>query len=231
MSAIIKSREVEAIAARVRPLGAAPAPAARPPVEAPSPEVMALRQELEAARRLVEKSQQEIDRLKEDVRRAYRDGEASGHAAGLKEAGDREDERLKRLRVGLEQALGLLGKELASLERLAPLLAREALGKILADPTEPADLVAGIIRRQLKQLAERCVLGVEVSSQDFSAEAASAVLASIGRADLQLSVTDALKSGQCRVKLRLGEVEVGVGQQWSVLGELLQAQSEPGRPA
>lgn len=231
MSVIIKSHDVEAIASKVRPLGAAPELAPPPLEPEPPAELLVARRELEAALGVADRQKEEIGRLKKEVRTAYSEGEAAGRAAGLKDANRREEERIELLRSGVKQALETLRQEFASLERLSSLLAREALGKILADPADAAELVVRIIRRQLEELSDQSTLQVNVSSRDFDQEGATSAQQALARPGLELRCTDALVSGQCRIKLKLGEVDVGLDQQWQALSALLQVQSEPRRPA
>jgi type III secretion protein L len=146
----------------------------------------------------------------------------AGLAAGRAEAVSRADDALARLEQGLAAGLAQLVADEAALETLAARIARAALAKILDAPAEPARLVEAAIRRQLSSLATEMLVRIEVAAADFPEPQRLAHLAkSVGRGRVQLVANPALASGDCRLKLKLGEVEIGLPQQWRRLADVL----------
>ncbi|MFI4973096.1 MAG: hypothetical protein ACHP84_00995 [Caulobacterales bacterium] len=226
---LIKAHEVASISSKVRPL----ASPRRPPTLAAQDQVVpvelaALRREVESLSGRLSERTSEIERLRQDVSRAYREGEAEGRKAGLRELDKRRAEQLERLDAGIERAIDRFAQELASLERLAALVALEGLEKILGDPARYAELLAQVIRRQVDDLDANRILRIEVSSEDFDDPAQVHALATnIGRRGLDVQTTDDLGSGDCRIKLALGSLEVGIAHQWSRLKPSLAALAAP----
>ena len=147
---------------------------------------------------------------------------AEGRAAGLAEAVERADQAVERLEQGLAAAVAQLGADEASLQRLSIAIARTALERILHQPTEAAALVEAAIRRQLDALESELVVRVEVSAADFTDPERLARLAqAVGRGRIQVLASRALASGECRVRLKLGEIDIGLPQQWRRLSAVL----------
>ena len=224
MSAIIiKSGDAQAIAAKVRSLAQAASPPPRPTAEITPPEILSLRREVETLFRQAQQQSDEIERLKADVDKAYAMGEAAGRTAEFSEATSREDERLTLARDAVALALTRFDEVLAELARISPLLALEGLQKIIGDPANYPELIGRTIDLHLERLGARSVVCVEVSTADFPDGAAPTAA---GRLDFR--TIDDLGPGQCRIKLRLGELDVGIDQQWGKLSALLCEMSEPG---
>jgi flagellar biosynthesis/type III secretory pathway protein FliH len=233
MTSIIKAQDATAISAKVRPLPSTAVSVAplRPEPVVP-PEVLSLRREVEALTSQLASHHAEVERLKTDVGRAFREGEGEGRKAGLREAQDSQSAALARLERGIDGALGEFGQALSSLDRLAALLAREGLVKVLGEPGHYAEMVGRIVRRQLDLLDAQSLVRVEVSKVDFpDQERLAELAASLGRSPLELRTSDEIEAGGCRIKLTLGALEVGVDQQWSSLSAVLQDLAEPGARA
>ncbi len=222
---IIKSGDAQAIAAKVRSLDQAASPPARPTAEITPPEILSLRRDVETLSRQAQQQSDEIERLKADVDEAYAKGEAAGRKAGLLEATSREDERLSLARDSAALALAHFDEVLAELARISPLLALEGLQRVIGDPANYPELIRRTIDLQLERLGARSVVCIEVSPADFP-DGASPTGSAASRIDYR--TIDDLGPGQCRIKLRLGEVDVGIDQQWGKLSALLCEMSEPG---
>lgn len=221
MNAVIKSADVAA--ANVLPLNLAQRPPARPPELASAPvELAVLRHEVEALNRSLTEREADLDRLRGDVRRAYREGETEGRKAGLQAAETQRTDELKALQAGVAQACDDFDVSLRSLERLAVVVARESLAQVLADPEAQSGLAAQVIRRQIAQIEGESIVRVEVSAETFADDQQLRDLAqALGRPSLEILALNELGVGQCRIKLALGAIEVGVGQQWGRLSDLL----------
>jgi flagellar biosynthesis/type III secretory pathway protein FliH len=228
MSAVIKSGDA-AIAAKVRPIDHSAIQKPRGPAQVVPPETLALRRDIETLTRQLQQQTEEIDRLKAGVAQAFQDGEARGKAAGRQEATDQEEKRTSRLREGVALACARFDDSLASLERLSSLLALEGLQKLIGDPAHHRDLLIRTIRLNLDRLEANALVRVEVSLADFPGPLEAAGKA-IGRGKLELRAVEELSAGQCRIRLRLGELDVGVAEQWAGLKGLLESLAEPEPP-
>jgi type III secretion protein L len=215
----------------VRTLGAPHAPAGPPEIAEPlvDPELAALRLEAAALAQQLHQREGEIDQLKRDVDAAFIDGEAEGRAAGLAEADDGAAKRLAALEAGVGQASTLFSEQMAGLEQLAILLAHEGLAKILDDRSAYCDLLSGVIRTQLDRLEAEAVVCVQVARADFpDADRLAALTAQVARPGLDINASEDLAAGDCRIRLRLGALEIGVARQWSRLGAALRALIDTG---
>ena len=191
------------------------------------PELLELREEQAYLRRLLEQQSADIEDLRKQADEAFHKGEAQGRDAGRREAEDQGAKSLVLLESGIERALVTLVDALSGLERLAPLLARQALASVFGESDHRAELVGAIVHQQMKAVEARGILHIEVSATDFSDEAALTALAdSLGSYDTKVYAYSALKSGDCRIKLRLGTLEVGLDQQWGRLQSMLEKLSE-----
>jgi flagellar biosynthesis/type III secretory pathway protein FliH len=166
--------------------------------------------------------------LRSDVDLALERGKTEGHAAGLKAAEDRQAERLAILESGVRQARARLDENLASLERLAAALAGECLDTVLGDRKYRAQTVRKILAAQSAKIEKSALLAVELSSSDFpDAEALAVIERDIAPSQAALSARAEIPSGGCRMVLRLGQMDVGLDQQWGSLRDLLAEIASP----
>jgi flagellar biosynthesis/type III secretory pathway protein FliH len=169
-----------------------------------------------------------IDVLRKDVERAFEEGTAKGHAAGLADAEDKQNDRLGRLEASARKAQEGVAAGLVSLERLAALLARECVDKVLGNAQDRADLIGYIIAVQLAKIDKSMLLAVEVSREDFADDEALAALAQrLAPLTVVIEANGEMASGACAMRLRLGRLSVGIDQQWGALKELLTQMAEP----
>lgn len=198
------------------------------PAPLPDPEVVALREEQAQLRHQLETARTDLADLRRQAGDAFGKGEAEGRAAGRHEAEDTSAKALALLEGGVGRAVAEVARALESLERLAPELARQALAGVLGETDDRAGLVAAIVRRQLKTLETQAILHISVSTADFGdGTALSDLSRSLGANQVDLRVDGALKSGDCRIRLRLGTLDVGLDQQWGRLSALLDEMSRP----
>lgn len=226
MTGLIKSRDA---GDRVRPVDVARPTAPPLPAQVVDVETVALRREIESLTKALRDRETEIDFLRGDLDRAFKAGEADGRASGLQEGAERGAAALKVLELGVDRALRAVSHDLSALERLAVQLALEGLSKVFGDASERAALVAEIIRKQVAELEAASIVRIDVAREDFADQAALRALAvSLGHPGLVLDATGELSSGDCRIKLILGGLEVGVDQQWSRLEAALEELAHPG---
>lgn len=211
MSAVLKSGS-SALRAKVRPLMTMPAAIA--PI-APDPELVELRATLAAAETALAARDEAIAGHPGQIETAFTEGEAKGRAA----VEDAQAERLATLQLAADRALDLYGQEMASLERLAALLARACLDRMLLGSEDRARIVAELLRARLAEFEAGAAIRIQVSAEDFDSPEA---LAGIAAAPCEVVASPTLKSGDCSIKLRLGGLEVGIGQQWGTLRAALE---------
>ncbi|MEI9997603.1 MAG: hypothetical protein WDM91_23615 [Rhizomicrobium sp.] len=227
MSGVIKSHSVTELAA-VRPFAGQMPPA--PVVVLPrlDEERERLRRAVAALEGELRRRDVEIEVLRTDVEQAFEDGKAKGREAGLAEARDRQEERLAALEAAARKAQGEVSSGLASLERLAPLLARDCVDKILGEASGYAELIGPIVVRQLADIDRAMLLRIEVSHRDFPDAAA---LSALGHRLAPLAVdivADAqMAPGGCVMVLKLGRMHVGIDQQWTALRDVLGEMAAP----
>lgn len=218
-------------ASDIRPLSSAwnnpkSEPALTPAV---NPEVLKLREERDLLQRRLDQQDAKLAELRKEVEAAFRKGEAEGREAGKRAVENNNAAMLSRLEAGIRQAAGTFVQTLSGLERLAPALAREGLAVILGPGEARAEQVTAIVVQNLRTLESHSVVQVEVSASDFDDEAAlEALREALGASGLRIQVQAGLKSGDCRIRLKLGTVEVGLDQQWQRLSSLLDEMAEPG---
>ena len=196
-----------------------------PPLAVANPELVALREDRDRLLRLLEERTTDMSELRQQAKAAFREGEAQGREAGRREAEDQGAKSLAQLESGIERAVAVFTQAMSGLERLAPELARQGLAGILGVTDDRAEVVGAIVQRQVKTIEAHAIVHIAVSAADFGDEAARAHLESIAAA--KIHVDSALRSGDCRIKLKLGTLEVGVDQQWGRLEALLKDMSEP----
>lgn len=227
MTVLIKSNDA-ARAGNVRAFGPHAGGRDREPRKRIDPELLALRAEVERLRDEAAEQRAAIAGHEDDLKTAHAKGEAAGRVAGRKEADDGRAALAAKLEAATKSALQRLSDDLSSLERLAGLLAIEGLEKILGPSEDRAEQVLQLIRNQALGLQAQAILRVEVSQDDFPEAAQLAeVETAVGRPGAEVRASADLKSGDCRIKLQLGAVEVGVGQQWGRLREVLAELAEP----
>jgi type III secretion protein L len=158
----------------------------------------------------------EIEALKQAVEEARRQGEAHGRAIGLAEGSQQAEQALAALTDGIGRACEAVSHDTKSLEQLALLVAQAALERVLGPDADQRTLVAEIIARQIELLGAQAILLVEISGKDFAHSDLLELKARISER-VEIRATDDIARAGCRIKLRLGSLEVGPRQQWSAL--------------
>jgi flagellar biosynthesis/type III secretory pathway protein FliH len=188
-----------------------------------------LRKRIAALEAHAQQQDELIETLRAEAHQARIDGEKLGRSRGLAAAEDRQAERLKAIENGIRTALTDFNGSLASLERLAVLVARDCLQMMLGDPGQRMDLLCDMIRLQMSQIEQASLLGVEVSQEDFPAtEDLAAVAKRIDPQLISLFSSASIPAGACVMRLRLGSIHVGIDQQWGALDSLLGDMASPG---
>lgn len=167
---------------------------------------------------------EELRALLESAQKQLVETEQSAYQRGLEEgkslATSREQDRFELLKANAQKAQSQLDEHLAGLQVLSLQLAQIALSKIFGNAEQFSELIAASIRHRCNHLSSELITGIRVSSEDFqSQEALAALMQASGRTDI---VGDAkLVNGDCRIDLKLGQYDIGIGSQWQKLQAFL----------
>lgn len=163
-----------------------------------------------------------IAALRSDVERSRQSGLAEGRKLGLAEAEDRQSDRLAMLQEALRTAQNELFGKISSLERIAMIMAEEALDIVFEDRRLRTDLLRRILEVQIARIDKAMLLSVVVSPDDYPDEQALAALqAELEVPGVIVQASPELSSGGCLMNLRLGKMDVGINQQWGALRDVL----------
>lgn len=217
MTRVIKSTSLSEVSQDVRAFGA---PAYQAPPSATELELATLKARVARLEQSVVERDQYIAELEPKIAGRFEEGLAQGRAEGLRMAQTQESERLELLRDHMRTAASDLSANLNATERLAALLARECLDRLFGDGEQRTHVVIDLIRHQMAEIETGTVLSIEVSTSDFPDDAALSALRTDAFERVQLIRRD-LPIGACRMRLKLGEIEIGLDQQWGTLRQLL----------
>jgi flagellar biosynthesis/type III secretory pathway protein FliH len=222
MTSIIKSANHDQLATVKRVRDRRDLAVPQSPLDLAEQEIARLQQEL-AAR------DETVAQLREDVDDAYKRGQSEGLKRGEAQAETLERERLDLLGQTSAKALADLKLSLASTERIAALLTHQCLDKLFGETASYGEIVHALVRAQLDRLEKEAVLSVAVSKADFpDEEALQALSVATGLGAMILSAQDDMLGGGCVMQLRLGQLDIGLDQQWGSLRDLLQDIAENG---
>lgn len=199
MTGLIKARQAEP-GVRAFALPASPAAPSR------SLEQLAL----DAARDEIAQLKTCLDEEREAFERACAEARETGKAAGLKAADDGAKQRAEQLEAALHDACAAWNERLARIDTLAVHLARTTLARVFADSDDLAELVRRAVARKVGTLQADSVVAVVVSASDFPDQASRDVLDAC-RSGGTIVTDSALASGACRIDLKLGHVDLGIG--------------------
>lgn len=158
------------------------------------------------------------------IEEAQRQGVADGREAAVADYAAAQSESLAALRQGVDDAVAVFAGRMAALDELAAVLASECLAAMFGDPGERGRQLADAIRHQVKRLGSSAILKVSLSSHDIGDDTALTALADeLGYPALHLARDHGLGRGECRMQLRLGEVDVGIDSQFARLRAALHA--------
>jgi len=165
---------------------------------------------------------------KAELATTFASGKAEGRLLALTEAQDRQAERMTLLEAALRLADAHICERLSSLDRLAALLAQECLDIILGDRNARSDFLRQIIDRQIAEIEKSLLIGLKLSPEDFpDRKSLDALAKEVGMRATTVTTADAIPTGGCVLTLRLGEIDVGINQQWSVLRDTLSQIAAP----
>lgn len=211
MSGLLKSGSAT-LHERVRPLAAvAPQAAADPQRERLEAELAALAAALAERDEAIARHSGELE-----------DARGEGFEEGRRSAEDDGTAALAAIEAAADRALALFAEQLGEMETLAALLARTCLERLLLATEQRSALVCELIAGQARALDSEALVRISVSASDFlTAADLEAVATALGSRRCELVASDELDSGECRIALRLGTLDIGLSQQWGSLRDIL----------
>jgi type III secretion protein L len=142
----------------------------------------------------------------------------AGRRQGLEEAADETDRLIAAVCAGVDQARAAWNDRLAELDALAAMIAQASLGKLFGDAPDLTELVTRSIRQRTQTLGRESVVSIRVSGVDFPDEAArDALRSAVNLGSSELVIDPSLTTGECRLDLKLGSIDIGVASQWRAL--------------
>jgi flagellar biosynthesis/type III secretory pathway protein FliH len=170
----------------------------------------------------------QIAELEANLSASFTKGEAAGRITAEDEFQDDRTAALEVLKQSLVQAGTDYQNAITSLEKLAMLVSIEAIEKMVGNSTRYRSVLRDLIAHQVKDIDASSLVAIEVSRSDFpdTREVAALEKAFSGYRE-RLAVLDTLAAGECRIKLTIGALEIGIDQQWGEIKTLLKTLAGP----
>lgn len=163
----------------------------------------------------------------EELRKIAADNFADGERAGRADAVRNEAASLEALRAGVAAGVADISRRFDHLESLAGALCRVALEDVFSPSHDYREQSARMLRRQIETLKPDTVLGVAVSAADFPEDGALTDLArELGLQPSAFRVDPALAAGNCRMQLRLGQLDLSLSDHWEGLCAAFRAMAD-----
>lgn len=154
--------------------------------------------------------------------KAYLDGEEAGKIAAKEMLDQSRKEALSMLEKAFLAALEDLKLALSGFEALSLQVALEALTVLTDNPETYRAIIAATIKKQLSALETRSIVTVTVSRSDFPDSRELAELeTSLGAPLNSLKLCEDMDSGNSRIALTIGAVEIDLGRSWREIAEAL----------
>lgn len=189
------------------------------PQEAPLPEVVS-----DPVAEKLALCEAAISQHTDELVKAYLDGEEAGKIA----AEELFDQSRKEALVLLEETFLAARKDLklalTGFEAFSLLVALEALTVLTDNPETHREILAATIKKQLSALDARSIISVTVSRSDFPDSRELAELeTTLGAPTNSLRLCEEMDSGNSRIALLIGAVEIDLKRSWREIAEMLSA--------
>lgn len=178
---------------------------------------------------LLKRREAEIAAHADALAEAFADGEEAGRVAMEADIDDDRAASLALLGQGIEAAKTGLGNALENAESIALMVAQMTLEKMFGETDGRKALAADLIRHQFRQIERESFVSLEVSRADFPNTSEVAVLSTtLSIAPNKVRVSDELDAGDCRMRMQLGTLDIGLARQWGSIRALLEDMSVTG---
>lgn len=185
-----------------------------PPAASPSAEM----DELARMQALLVAKDAEIAELRTAAEQARTSGEEEGRLAMSLEIAEDRAAQLAVLEANFAESQQAFAGWLQGLEALSLSVAEAAIERMFGADDERQATVAALIGRQLVEIQAQSLIAIDVSRADFPDTSEVALLAaSLGIAIERLAVAEDLAAGECRLRLRVGNIDIGIGEQWGAI--------------
>jgi flagellar biosynthesis/type III secretory pathway protein FliH len=175
----------------------------------------------------IEALEKQIEIQRSAIEAAYEEGVSDGRIAREAEFDDDRKAQLELLEASFSKANNALSETLSRLDVIAALVACSVLEKIFGDASKLKDLVIDLIQHQFVKIDREMVVDIVVSRTDFAnTSEVSKVAETLNIEPAQLRVMETLKSGDCLINLKLGELDIGLNHQWHNLKNTLMSLSK-----
>jgi flagellar biosynthesis/type III secretory pathway protein FliH len=172
---------------------------------------------------LIEQREAEIIAHAQALAKSFAEGEESGRLAMEAEIDDDRAASLMLLGDGIDAAKTELGHALENAESIALMVAQMALEKMFGETETRKSTVADLIRHQFRQIGHDSFVSLAVSRADFpNTNEVAELAAELSVASDRVRVSDELKAGDCRMRMQLGTLDIGLGRQWGSIRALLE---------
>lgn len=160
---------------------------------------------------------------KSALTKAFSEGEEAGRTAMEAEIEDDRAAALALLGEGIDAAKNELGHALENAESIALMVAQMALDKMFGTAEERKAAITDLIRHQFRQIGNDSFVSLEVSRTDFpNTREVAELSAALSIAPDTVRVSDELNAGDCRMRMQLGSLAIGLNRQWGAIRTLLE---------
>jgi flagellar biosynthesis/type III secretory pathway protein FliH len=218
MNVLIKSLSASEMSA-VRPIAA---PALQPRQSAVELEIEELRTAIGLLQDELADRDALITDLRAEITAAHARGVTEGKETGRTEANDLQSARLALLEKSIDSAAGERTQALDRLQRYSALIARDCLEKILGNAEDRQELVGELVTAQVRRLEKAMLSTIRVSPDDFPDASLAELHSRPGISGASIVADANVPAGGCVMTLQLGTIDVGLGQQWTVLRSALE---------
>lgn len=160
----------------------------------------------------------------EQHKRALEEAREVGARAALAERSDAEEKAIGALSCALGEAVSAWRERLDGWAAAAAGLSSAVLQKLFDDVSgrELTALVESAIRKRLALLEAGSVVAIRVSPDDFPDEQRLTAAGALG-CSAEILRDPGVESGGCILDLKLGQVDLSLGEQWRRIERLLAA--------
>ncbi len=122
------------------------------------------------------------------------------------------------LASSIREARDSFAVKIEELNASAVMICENALARLLGNPARYGELIEVAIKHHLEVLQQDMVINLRVSAEDFPQQESLAAIANAAKTSpASVEHDPSLKSGSCRVELRLGTIDISLPEYWNAL--------------
>ena len=186
------------------------------------PEQHPLEREIGRLREALAGREAQIAKHDDELAQARVAAELTGREAAQAEFEADRAAAVERLEQGIAKARNDRKEGFEQAQALALLVARGTLDKLFGDQGNRNEIIAALLSEQLERVGRELVVAVDVSRLDFPDTGELKELSErLGLGAGILGARVDLDEGACRMRLRLGTIDLGIDQQWGAVRALI----------